>query len=222
MGVNRPFVFQIFCSALCVSYQPSVSSRHWVRSAPLVLEATYEATMSATLLNAKRSVSNVVFLTFLNLDSPDEMALSQLRAPISISRSNSYAGSSSRILTDPTGERRSRRFRQHFRDLRSCRARSSEESGLNGEAFGNEDIWIHSAIRHALTLAANFDLDGSSSATGCRRRQYCKSSKNFADATQLIGLLGKRRDHCRLGSVAASGRKACRTHQARPWMPAAR
>src|SRR3954468_16346884 len=64
-------------------------------------------------------------------DSPDEMALGQLRAPISIGGSNSYAGSSSQILTDPTGERRSRRFRQHFRGLRSCRPNPSGESGVN-------------------------------------------------------------------------------------------
>src|SRR4051794_38314468 len=63
-------------------------------------------------------------------DSPDEMALGRLRAPISIGRSNSYAGSSSRILADPTGERRSRRFRQHFRGLRSCRPNPSGESGI--------------------------------------------------------------------------------------------
>src|SRR3954454_22168144 len=42
----------------------------------------------------------------LTPDSPDEMAFGQLRAPISTIKSNSYAGSSSRILTDPTGERR--------------------------------------------------------------------------------------------------------------------
>src|SRR4051794_1550299 len=59
----------------------------------------------------------------------DEMAFSQLRAPISIVRSNSYAGSSSRILTDPTGEKRNRQFRQRFRGFRSCRPNSSGESG---------------------------------------------------------------------------------------------
>src|SRR3954470_7059772 len=42
----------------------------------------------------------------INPDSPDEMASGQFRAPISIVRSSSYAGSSSRVLTDPTGERR--------------------------------------------------------------------------------------------------------------------
>ena len=62
-------------------------------------------------------------------DSPDEMAFGQLRAPISDAKSNSYAGSSSRIPTDPTGERRNWQFRQRFRGLRSCRPNPSGESG---------------------------------------------------------------------------------------------
>ena len=37
-------------------------------------------------------------------DSPDEIAFGQLHAPIPTFRSSPYAGSSSRILTDPTGE----------------------------------------------------------------------------------------------------------------------
>ena len=59
------------------------------------------------------------------------MAFGQLRAPISIVRSISYAGSSSRILADPTGERRNRQFRQRFCGLRSCRPDPSGESGFN-------------------------------------------------------------------------------------------
>ena len=94
VGEDRPLVSQIFCSALPVAYQPSVSPPHWERPARLVLEAAYEATMLAAALNAKRGVSNVVFLTF-----------------------------------------------------------------LGGGAFGNEDIWIHTAIRYALKLVANCDLD---------------------------------------------------------------
>jgi hypothetical protein len=66
----------------------------------------------------------------LNPDSPDEMAFGQLRAPISDTKSNSYAGLGGRVLTDPTDERRNRRFRQRFRGLRSCRLNSSGESGL--------------------------------------------------------------------------------------------
>jgi hypothetical protein len=66
-----------------------------------------------------------------NPDSPDEMAFGQLRASNLVVISNSYAGSSSRILTDPTGERRNRQFRQCFRGLRSCRPNPSGESGFN-------------------------------------------------------------------------------------------
>src|SRR5215216_6399868 len=66
----------------------------------------------------------------LDPDSPDEMAFGQLRAPISVVMSNPYAGSSSRILTDPTGERRNRQFHQRFRGLRSCRPNPSGESGI--------------------------------------------------------------------------------------------
>src|SRR4051812_8612124 len=59
------------------------------------------------------------------------MAFGQLRAPISAVKSDSYAGSSSRIPTDPTGERRNWQFRQRFRGLRSCRPNPSGESGFN-------------------------------------------------------------------------------------------
>src|SRR6478609_7501886 len=65
-----------------------------------------------------------------NPDSPDEMAFGQLGAPISIVRSVFYAGSSSRILADPTGERRNRQFRQRFCGLRSCQPDPSGESGF--------------------------------------------------------------------------------------------
>src|SRR6476660_635420 len=58
------------------------------------------------------------------------MAFDQLRAPISDIRSNSYAGSGSRVLTDPTGERKKRQFRQRFRDLQSCRPNPSGKSGI--------------------------------------------------------------------------------------------
>src|SRR3954453_3930753 len=75
-----------------------------------------------------------------NPDSPDEMAFGQLRAPITIVKSNSYAGSSGRISTDPTGERRNRQFRQRFRGLRSCRANPSGESGLKQLRFGRREF----------------------------------------------------------------------------------
>jgi hypothetical protein len=63
-GERRPLVSQIFCSALPVAYT-RVPPSNWEAFASLVLEAAYEATMSAALLNAKRGASNVVLLTQL-------------------------------------------------------------------------------------------------------------------------------------------------------------
>jgi hypothetical protein len=61
---HRQLVSQAFCSALPVAYTP-VTYTHWEPFASLVLQAAYEATMWAAVLNAKRGESNVVFLTFL-------------------------------------------------------------------------------------------------------------------------------------------------------------
>jgi hypothetical protein len=63
-GPDRPLVSQSFCSALPVAYS-RVPAAHWKSFALLVLEAAYEATMWATVLNAQRGASNVVFLTLL-------------------------------------------------------------------------------------------------------------------------------------------------------------
>jgi hypothetical protein len=89
-GERLPLVSQAFCSALPVAYT-RVPSRH--SFAVLVLEAAYEATMWAAVLNARRGASNVL-LTF-----------------------------------------------------------------LGGGAFGNDDEWILSAMRRALTAVASFNLD---------------------------------------------------------------
>src|SRR4051812_39522762 len=105
-------------------------------------------------------------MSALNPDSPDEMALGRLRAPISIGRSNSYAGSSSRILTDPTGERRSQRFRQHFRGLRSCRPNPSGGSGTrslprsSGSASKPPTIRIHQQPSRHDPQSRDSPLDG--------------------------------------------------------------
>ncbi len=61
---DRPRVSQAFCSALPVAYS-QVPSAHWELFASLVLEAAYEATLWAAVLNAQRGASNVVFLTLL-------------------------------------------------------------------------------------------------------------------------------------------------------------
>jgi hypothetical protein len=61
---HRPLVSQAFCSALPVAYT-GVPSAHWKPFASLVLDAAYEATMLAAVLNKQRSASNVVLLTLL-------------------------------------------------------------------------------------------------------------------------------------------------------------
>ncbi len=63
-GERRPRVSQAFCSALPVAYT-RVPPSHWEAFASLVLQAAYEATMLAALLNAQRGASNVVLLTQL-------------------------------------------------------------------------------------------------------------------------------------------------------------
>jgi len=63
-GGERFLVSQAFCSAVPVAYS-RIASAQWERFAILILEAAYEATMWAAVLNAQRGVSNVVFLTFL-------------------------------------------------------------------------------------------------------------------------------------------------------------
>lgn len=57
-------VSQALCSALPVAYS-QVPAAHWAPLARLVLEAAYEATMWAAVLNARRGPSNAVYLTLL-------------------------------------------------------------------------------------------------------------------------------------------------------------
>jgi hypothetical protein len=64
-GDPRPHVSQAFCSALPVAYSKTVPAPHWEAFGSLVLEAAYEATMAAAVLNARRGASNVVLLTEL-------------------------------------------------------------------------------------------------------------------------------------------------------------
>jgi hypothetical protein len=92
-GPQRQLVSQAFCSALPVAYS-SILAPHWRPFATLVLQAAYEATMWAAVLNAERGASNVVFLT-----------------------------------------------------------------RLGGGAFGNDDDWIHYAIRNALQMVRGTGLD---------------------------------------------------------------
>ena len=80
-GERRPLVSQVFCSALPVAYT-RVPVRHWRAFASLVLEAAYEATMWAAVLNARRGASNIVLLTFLGggaFGNDDEWILGAMR-----------------------------------------------------------------------------------------------------------------------------------------------
>ncbi len=63
-----PQVTQAFCSALPVSYcnrESGTRGAKWAPLAQLVLEAAYEATLWAAVLNAQRGASNTVLLTSL-------------------------------------------------------------------------------------------------------------------------------------------------------------
>ena len=60
----RPLVSQAFCSALPVAYT-GIAQAHWRPFATLVLEAAYEATMLAAVLNNGRGASDKVLLTQL-------------------------------------------------------------------------------------------------------------------------------------------------------------
>lgn len=57
-------VSQAYCSALPVAYSDHPSEL-WARFATLVLEASYEATICAAILNAARTKNNTLFLTLL-------------------------------------------------------------------------------------------------------------------------------------------------------------
>jgi hypothetical protein len=59
-----PLVLQAFCSALPVAYT-NVPAHHWRAFAQFVLEAAYEATMWAAVVNAQRGASKIVLLTLL-------------------------------------------------------------------------------------------------------------------------------------------------------------
>lgn len=60
----KHLVSQAYCSALPVAYSHH-SPELWADFARLILEAAYEATLCAAILNAERNGANKVFLTFL-------------------------------------------------------------------------------------------------------------------------------------------------------------
>ncbi|MDB5874661.1 MAG: hypothetical protein JWQ07_4103 [Ramlibacter sp.] len=64
VGHGEHLVTQAYCSALPVAYSQAQQTR-WTRFASLVLEAAYEATLLAGILNVIRGGSNIVLLTRL-------------------------------------------------------------------------------------------------------------------------------------------------------------
>lgn len=63
VGPSAPLVTHALCSALPIAYCDEPGHRGWEPLARLVLEATYEATLLAGVLNRRRGVSPVVLLT---------------------------------------------------------------------------------------------------------------------------------------------------------------
>jgi hypothetical protein len=61
---GKHLVTQVYCSALPVAYS-GLSPRLWERFARLILEAAYEATLAAAVLNASKSGKKSVYLTLL-------------------------------------------------------------------------------------------------------------------------------------------------------------
>jgi len=64
LSKNAHRVHQIYCSALPVAYS-NVSFIYWEAFARLILEATYEATFYAALLNLEQTGNNKLFLTLV-------------------------------------------------------------------------------------------------------------------------------------------------------------
>ena len=113
IGGQSHLVSQAYCSALPVAYT-SHPDTLWAAFAQLVLEASYEATMCAGVLNQATTGSNKVYLTL-----------------------------------------------------------------LGGGAFGNRNEWIISAIRRAVTLFAEFELDVFIVSYGSSKRHVQELVKQF-------------------------------------------
>jgi hypothetical protein len=61
---SKQMVSQVYCSALPVAYS-HIESFYWESFARLILEATYEATLHAALMNLEKTGCNKVFLTLV-------------------------------------------------------------------------------------------------------------------------------------------------------------
>ncbi len=64
LGTHRQLVSQVYCSALPVAYS-QIEAQHWESFARLVLEATYEATFLAALINYANTGNPKLFLTLV-------------------------------------------------------------------------------------------------------------------------------------------------------------
>jgi hypothetical protein len=85
-GDDRPLVSQAFCSALPVAYT-NIAPQRWEAFASLVLEAAYEATILAAVLNVRRGASKIVLLTQLGggaFGNRSEWILSAIRRSLKI------------------------------------------------------------------------------------------------------------------------------------------
>lgn len=60
----KQIVSQIYCSALPVAYS-QIESYYWENFAKIILEATYEATLHAAMINLNKGKSNKAFLTLV-------------------------------------------------------------------------------------------------------------------------------------------------------------
>lgn len=63
-SITKHKVSQIYCSALPVSYC-QIDSIYWEKFARIILEATYESTLYAGMINLENNKSNSVFLTLV-------------------------------------------------------------------------------------------------------------------------------------------------------------
>lgn len=95
-------VSQAYCSALPVAYSPHPTEL-WKDFAQLILEAAFEATLCAAILNARRNGNNRVFLTLLGggaFGNPTDWVLGAIRRALRLYRNTdldvaivSYGGS---------------------------------------------------------------------------------------------------------------------------------
>jgi hypothetical protein len=64
LSESRHLVSQAYCSALPVAYT-SIDSVYWEKFASIILEACYEATLFASMINLDKTDCNIVYLTLV-------------------------------------------------------------------------------------------------------------------------------------------------------------